>query len=142
MVVKSWENPRILNGRAAVCAGKDELSEDETEEPEPCPSHRFSHPDTVRIVLQQGKIPDAAMIHAARKRRQRARELGTGGAEYVPLPGGGEEQQTVVERPDKGRLVREDDDSDEERIDMSVNHAARDRDARREQFLAAQDTGE
>lgn len=29
-----------------------------------------------------GCIPDAAMIHAARKRRQKARELGT---DYIPL---------------------------------------------------------
>lgn len=140
MVVKNWENPRILNGRAAVCAGKEDVSDSEEEEGPPeglQGSHRFSHPDTVRIVLQQGKIPDAAMIHAARKRRQRARELGS---DWVPLQTGAEESQTPPV-PDKGRLVREDDDSDEERIDMSVNHAARDRDARREQFFAAQDNG-
>lgn len=29
-----------------------------------------------------GKIPDAATIHAARKKRQRARELG---ADYIPV---------------------------------------------------------
>lgn len=99
-------------------------------EEEEAPRHRFSHPDTVKIVLESGKIPDAAMIHAARKRRQRARELG---GEFIP----------VDEQPekDKGRLVREDQDSDEERIDMSVNPAARDRDIRREQFFAAQDQG-
>jgi hypothetical protein len=30
-----------------------------------------------------GKIPDAALIHAARKRRQQAREMG--GANFIPL---------------------------------------------------------
>lgn len=92
--------------------------------------HRFSHPDSVKIVLESGKIPDAAMIHAARKRRQRARELG----DYVPV-------EEAAPEKDKGRLVREDDESDEERIDMTVNLTARDRDKRREQFFAAQDEG-
>lgn len=38
--------------------------------------HRFSKPDNVKKVLESGAIPDAAMIHAARKKRQRAREMG------------------------------------------------------------------
>lgn len=49
-----------------------------------------------------------------------------------------------VDRPDTGkRLVREEDEegSDEERITMAVNTAARDRERRREAFMAAQDTG-
>lgn len=129
MVVKNSETPRILNGRAAVCAGRDDIS-DEDDDDGPPTSHKFSHPDTVKIVLESGQIPDAAMIHAARKRRQRARELG---GDYIPI----EEK----EEKDKGRLVREDDESDEERIDMTVNHTARDRDLRREQFFASQDHG-
>lgn len=103
---------------------------DSDEDNGPPTAHRFSHPDTVKIVLESGQIPDAAMIHAARKRRQRARELG---GDFIPV----EETQ----EKDKGRLVREDDDSDEERIDMTVNHTARDRDMRREQFFASQDQG-
>ncbi|XP_028277282.1 PAX3- and PAX7-binding protein 1 [Parambassis ranga] len=56
--------------------------------------------------LRPGEIPDAAFIHAARKRRQMARELG------------GDAPLTVTEAP-KQRLVREDqdasDDEDEEK---------------------------
>lgn len=81
--------------------------------------------------MESGAIPDAAMIHAARKKRQRAREMG---GDYVPL----EEQ----EPEDKGRLVREDeqDGSDEERIDMGANPIIRDQERRREQFYEAQDS--
>lgn len=128
MVVKNSDGPRILNGRAALCAGRDDMSSEEEEDPS-ASAHKFSHPESVKIVLESGKIPDAAMIHAARKRRQRAREQG----DFIPV-------EEVPEK-DKGRLVREDDDSDEERIDMTVNHTARDRDKRREQFFAAQDEG-
>lgn len=38
--------------------------------------HRFAKPDLVKSMLESGSIPDAAMIHAARKSRQKARELG------------------------------------------------------------------
>lgn len=128
MVVKNSETSRILNGRAALCAGRNDVSDDEDDDGPGV--HKFSHPDSVKIILESGQIPDAAMIHAVRKRRQRARELG---GDYIPVE--------EIQEKDKGRLVREDDESDEERIDMSVNHAARDRDMRREQFYASQDNG-
>lgn len=38
--------------------------------------HRFNKPDHLKEMLESGSIPDAAMIHAARKRRQKAREEG------------------------------------------------------------------
>lgn len=38
--------------------------------------HRFNKPDNFKTVLESGAIPDAAMIHAARKSRQKAREQG------------------------------------------------------------------
>lgn len=81
LVVKKTEKPTpILNGRAALCAGKDDLSsEDEEIATEPTDDkikHKFSHPDNFKMVLESGKIPDAAMIHAARKSRQKAREQG------------------------------------------------------------------
>ncbi|KAJ8942846.1 hypothetical protein NQ314_009908 [Rhamnusium bicolor] len=118
--------PPILSGRDALCAGKDDLS---SEEDEPTVL-RFSKPDNFKKVLESGAIPDAAMIHAARKRRQRARELG----DFIPM----EEE----EPEDKGRLLREDDNegSDEDRIDMDVNLTLRDQERRREQFLAAQES--
>ncbi|KAB0798165.1 hypothetical protein PPYR_09158 [Photinus pyralis] len=125
---KTPSPPLILSGRDALCAGKDDLSSDE----EDSARHRFSKPDKVKILLESGVIPDAAMIHAARKRRQRARELG---GEFVPL----EEE----EPEGSGRMHREDNQdevSDEERIDMDANPEVRDQERRREQFLAAQES--
>lgn len=121
--------PLILSGRDALCAGKDDLSSDEDDMPT---LHRFSKPENFKQVLESGAIPDAAMIHAARKKRQRAREMG----DYVPVED--EEQQ----QEDAGRLLREDDNdgSEDERLDMDVNLAARDQERRRERFLAAQES--
>lgn len=83
MVVKKSEPNIILNGRAALCAGRDDMS-DEDDDNERCDSerngsgskHRFAKPDHLKQMLESGSIPDAAMIHAARKRRQKAREQG------------------------------------------------------------------
>ncbi|XP_018323423.1 PAX3- and PAX7-binding protein 1 [Agrilus planipennis] len=124
--------PPILSGRDALCAGKDDLS---SEEEESNSAHKFSKPDNFKKVLESGAIPDAAMIHAARKRRQRARELG---GDYLPI-----EDDEVKE--DTGRLIRDDEhdaSEDEERIDMDINPLRRDQDRRREQFLAAQESEE
>lgn len=70
----------ILNGRAALCAGRDEMSseneEEETEKDRYGNSHKFSQPDDIKLKLESGAIPDAYMIHEARKRRQKAREEG------------------------------------------------------------------
>ncbi|XP_029165200.1 PAX3- and PAX7-binding protein 1 [Nylanderia fulva] len=128
--------PLILNGRAALAAGKDDYTSDE-EEDESC-SHKFrkntDKAETVKILLESGCIPDAAMIHAARKRRQKARELGT---DYIPI----EEQS---DDKGKSRLIREedhdrsDDDDSQDRLDMTVNTEARDKEKRREAFLASQ----
>lgn len=120
--------PPILSGRDALCAGKDDLSSEEEDLPS---VHRFSKPDNFKKVLESGAIPDAAMIHAARKKRQRARELG----DHIPL----EEEK---EPEDTGRLQREDENelSDDERIDMDVNLLRRDQERRREQFLASQES--
>lgn len=118
--------PLILSGRAALCAGRNDMSSDEEDS---VTNHKFAKPDNFKKVLESGAIPDAAMIHAARKRRQRAREMG---GEYVPL----EEE----ELEDKGRLLREDDNegSDEEVINMGANPVIRDQERRREQFYEAQ----
>ncbi|XP_017778141.1 PREDICTED: PAX3- and PAX7-binding protein 1 [Nicrophorus vespilloides] len=117
----------ILSGRDALCAGKDDMSSDDEDVDV---NHRFSKPDNFKRVLESGAIPDAAMIHAARKKRQRARELG----DFVPI----EDE----EPEDKGRHIREDenDGSDEERIDMGANPVKRDQERRREQFYEAQDS--
>lgn len=75
MVKKTEPEPNIvLNGRAALCAGRDDMSsEDESEST----AHRFKKPDSFRSLLESGAIPDAAMIHEARKKRQKAREQGS-----------------------------------------------------------------
>ncbi|CAL1673138.1 unnamed protein product [Lasius platythorax] len=135
LVVKI-KNPLILNGRDALVAGKDDYTSNE-EEDESC-SHKFrkntDKAETVKTLLESGCIPDAAMIHAARKRRQKARELGT---DYIPI----EEQS---DDKGKSRLIREedhdrsDDDDSQDRLDMTVNTEARDKEKRREAFLASQ----
>lgn len=106
---------------------KDRLSGDEEFKET---KHIFSHPSTVKDALERGKIPDAAMIHAARKKRQEAREFG----DFVP----------IMESGAKSRLVREDgdgdgSDEDEDRVDMDVNIQGKDRAERSEKFYEAQD---
>lgn len=98
------------------------------------------------IYLIGGSIPDAAMIHAARKHRAQAREMG-GLADYVRLedmPDFEREQAAMS----SARLVREDenDKSDEEerddgRLDFSVDLLTKDKQQRREAFMAAEREG-
>ena len=78
-MVKKSEPDIILNGRAALCAGRNDMSDEDAEESESernGSKHRFTKPDHLKQMLESGSIPDAAMIHAARKRRQKAREQG------------------------------------------------------------------
>lgn len=74
-MVKKSDSDVVLNGRAALCAGRDDMSSDEDGNDNSDQHHKFAQPD-FKFLLESGKIPDAAMIHAARKRRQKARELG------------------------------------------------------------------
>lgn len=81
LVVKKSETPEgVLNGRAALCAGREDMSDEDDQQSEDNghdkSGHRFSKPEHLKQMLESGSIPDAAMIHAARKRRQRAREQG------------------------------------------------------------------
>lgn len=76
MVKKTEVEPnQVLNGRAALCAGRDDMSSEDERDTDDQP-HRFKKPDNVKAMLERGAIPDAAMIHEARKKRQKARELG------------------------------------------------------------------
>ncbi|XP_070493177.1 PAX3- and PAX7-binding protein 1 isoform X1 [Chironomus tepperi] len=125
----------ILNGRAALCAGRDEMSseeENEENEKDRYQSHKFSQPDEIKLKLESGAIPDAAMIHAARKRRQKAREEG----EFISID---DDQEQI--RKGK-RNVREEDvegsGTDEERVDMSAITGVKEREERREQFYSVQ----
>lgn len=77
-MVKKSDPELILNGRAAVCAGRNDMSSEEEEADDTnegkSEGHQFSN--NFKLILESGAIPDAAMIHAARKSRQKARELG------------------------------------------------------------------
>lgn len=123
--------PTILSGRDALVARKDDYSsEDEVLETD----HRFT---AISMRIQSGVIPDAATIHEARKKRQKMREQG---ADFIPVS---EDHQSQADK--KNRLVREEDDdhSDEnsqDRIDMTVNTDARDRERRRQVFLDSQES--
>lgn len=131
--------PLILNGRDAVTAGKDDYTSEDEEEGEGSRTHQFkkqtSRPDSMRFFLQSGCIPDAAMIHAARKRRQKARETGH---DYIPV----EEQSNEKD----SRLGGEEDDNQsddedfQERVNMTVNTDALDKEKRRQAFLESQES--
>uniref|UniRef100_A0A182JEI6 GCF C-terminal domain-containing protein n=1 Tax=Anopheles atroparvus TaxID=41427 RepID=A0A182JEI6_ANOAO len=137
VVKKSDPANLILNGRAALCAGRNDMSSEEDEAPEDENArgqhHRFAKPqDNFKMCLENGVIPDAAMIHAARKRRQKAREQG----EFIPV-------EEPKEEKSKKRTVQEDgdgdgSDEDDDRIDMSAITGAKEREERREQFYAVQ----
>uniref|UniRef100_A0A8C9F7C4 Uncharacterized protein n=1 Tax=Pavo cristatus TaxID=9049 RepID=A0A8C9F7C4_PAVCR len=91
------------DGTANSEHGEEEMEvESEKEEEKPKPGGAFSSALSSLNVLRPGEIPDAAFIHAARKKRQMARELG----DFTP----------VDSEPGKSRLVREDenDASDDE----------------------------
>ncbi|XP_075226312.1 PAX3- and PAX7-binding protein 1 isoform X2 [Lycorma delicatula] len=141
MVGFTRNNPatRILNGKEALSTVSN-LSSEEEEEEESMPGimrHKFSHPDHMKQLLKSGCIPDAAMIHAARKRRQEAREMG---GDYISV---NNDNDNKFDGGSKSRLIREDenDNSDDEgvRLKMSLNMTAADKEKRREAFDAAQD---
>lgn len=164
LVVKKTETEPnlILNGRAALCAGRDDMSsEDESESVDDQNQHRFKKPDNFKTILESGAIPDAAMIHEARKKRQKARELGkpnnslnqkwfrlkyvqTNLTFYGHLKG---DFVAIEEKPvdnRKGRLIREeaeDDASEDERVDMSAITGSKELEERREKFYSVQGHG-
>lgn len=74
LVVKKSEPDLILNGRAALCAGRDDMSDEEADDDDL--NHRFSKPENLRKFLESGSIPDAAMINAARLARNKKRIQG------------------------------------------------------------------
>ncbi|XP_041974669.1 PAX3- and PAX7-binding protein 1 [Aricia agestis] len=93
----------ILSGREALAAdGDGDLSSSENEE-DSRGFHRY-RAENVRAALAvaPGHIPDAALIHAARKTRQQARELG----DFVPI--------TSDKSPGPGSRLRRDDDMDDD----------------------------
>uniref|UniRef100_T1P7K3 GC-rich sequence DNA-binding factor-like protein n=1 Tax=Musca domestica TaxID=7370 RepID=T1P7K3_MUSDO len=83
-------------------------------------------------MLESGSIPDAAMIHAARKRRQKAREQG----DFIAV------EEPKVDTKKGSRLAREDmegdNSDDEERMDMNAITGIKEREERREKFYAVE----
>ncbi|KAM7362584.1 PAX3- and PAX7-binding protein 1 [Cochliomyia hominivorax] len=135
LVVKKSEPDIILNGRAALCAGRNDMSDEEEEQSDTelnGSKHRFSKPDHLKQMLESGSIPDAAMIHAARKRRQKAREQG----DFIAV------EEPKVETKKGSRLAREDiegdNSDDEERVDMNAITGIKEREERREKFYAVE----
>ena len=127
----------VLNGEEAITvSNNDHSSEEEDEERGHKFQSRSAQSANMKFILQSGCIPDAAMIHAARKRRQKARELGH---DYIPV----EEQRN---EGTSSALIREDDqdqsddEDNEERINMNVNLDALDKENRRQALLDAQMT--
>uniref|UniRef100_A0AAY4AGN2 GCF C-terminal domain-containing protein n=1 Tax=Denticeps clupeoides TaxID=299321 RepID=A0AAY4AGN2_9TELE len=109
------EEPRTDGSRASSEQGEEEMEVDSNDDPEENDSKSgrgaFNALSSLST-LRPGEIPDAAFIHAARKRRQLAREQG------------GDAPLVEVEAPKK-RLMREDEqdgsdeDEDEKRIVFS-----------------------
>ncbi|KAJ2944009.1 hypothetical protein O0L34_g8333 [Tuta absoluta] len=100
----------ILTGREALAAdGAGDVSEEDgspVEEEEDNKGFHQYRAESVRAALAVGlggSIPDAALIHAARKTRQQARELG---GDYIPVK--------PSEAPAGSRLVRDDGSGDDE----------------------------
>ncbi|GAB6030568.1 GC-rich sequence DNA-binding factor [Chamberlinius hualienensis] len=90
--------------------------------------------DPFKKIFESGAIPDAAMIHAARKRRQQAREMG----DFISI-----DENEAAKSNSHSRLVRDDDndksdedDDDSGRLSFTVDTAARDREKVREAILA------
>ncbi|KAH8362244.1 hypothetical protein KR200_003504 [Drosophila serrata] len=139
LVVKKSETPEaVLNGRAALCAGRDDISDEDDQQSEDGghdkSRHRFSKPEHLKQMLESGSIPDAAMIHAARKRRQRAREQGAG--DYIPIEEPKEPPKLSTRLPCED--VEGDQSDDEERMDMNDITGRKEREERREQFYAVE----
>lgn len=133
---------RILSGREAEAVDMESGSEEENEtqmrfKPRPTAD---AVSEVLRRTLEQEKIPDANLIHEIRKKRQMARDTGGAAVPFVAV------DDSVRFKPNKSRLIREDDndqseDDDEKRIDFTIDSTKIDKERRREAFHAAQDQG-
>lgn len=112
-VAKMAEREKKKGNSEPLQAEEQVSSEDEhpaNENEEAAPSVHFTQR------LSEGFIPDAATIHAFRKKREVARRLGSSAPDYVSLEQAGQQAPEVASG--KSRLVREDEndksDSDED----------------------------
>ncbi|XP_069492435.1 PAX3- and PAX7-binding protein 1 isoform X2 [Ambystoma mexicanum] len=107
-------DPNVDDGAANSELGEEEMEVESDKEEEKPKAGAFSSAVSNLNVLRPGEIPDAAFIHAARKKRQLARQLG--------------DFPALENDPGKSRLVREDendasdddDDDEKRRIVFSV----------------------
>lgn len=107
----------LVGSRASSEQGEEEMEVDSNEEQEEEGEQRsaggaFSQTLSALSSLKPGEIPDAAFIHAARKRRQMARELGG----EAPLIENEATNKRLVHEDENGGS---DDDEDEKRINFS-----------------------
>ncbi|RUS81278.1 hypothetical protein EGW08_010952 [Elysia chlorotica] len=118
-IKKLREEFKTLNGEDAV--GSSDSDEDENK--------------GFQAKLARGEIPDAKTIHFIRKQRQMARETDN----FIPV----EESKAATTKTSTARLVRDDDndksdDGEEDRVDFSLDQAARERQEMRDKFLATE----
>ncbi|XP_021260138.1 PAX3- and PAX7-binding protein 1 isoform X3 [Numida meleagris] len=106
------------DGTANSEHGEEEMEvESEKEEEKPKPGGAFSSALSSLNVLRPGEIPDAAFIHAARKKRQMARELG----DFTPV-----DSEPGIEGSDDEALVAGEQDEElsrweQEQIRKGIN---------------------
>lgn len=118
-IKKLREEFKTLNGEDAI--GSSDSEEDEKK--------------GFQAKLARGEIPDAKTIHFIRKQRQMARETDN----FIPV----EDTKIASNKTSTARLVRDDDndksdDGEEDRVDFSLDQAARERQEMRDKFLATE----
>ncbi|CAF1071444.1 unnamed protein product [Adineta steineri] len=135
---------KVLNGQEADSADLDDIEgifegDDNDEDINELDDTQRS----VKLMLRSGVIPDSTMIHAARKRRQMAREMGVPD-DYISLNNTGENGNNTTSNR-KSRLVRDEehdasDASDTEdphivSMDRNKTRAESERQKNRDRFL-------
>lgn len=116
-------------------SSREDSEEEDSKEPLFSLSHRLS----------AGVIPDAAMVHAARKKREVMRKLGGQPQDYMPIDSSSSSRDDVAKG--KSRLIREDeydksDDSDNEEEGPARTFGQRNDSSRQMQVLEALENAE
>ncbi|XP_077150104.1 PAX3- and PAX7-binding protein 1 isoform X1 [Ranitomeya variabilis] len=109
----SKDNPE--EATAGSDLGEEEMEVESEKEDEKPKAGSFTNSLSSLNVLRPGEIPDAAFIHAARKKRQLARELGD--VPSIDVDGGGKSR---LVREDENDASDDDDDDEKRRIIFSV----------------------
>ncbi|XP_063058867.1 PAX3- and PAX7-binding protein 1 [Engraulis encrasicolus] len=133
-LVASRQEPSVEGSRASSEQGEEEMEVDSNDEPNDEEEEENNAADGTKTAgaaagaggaafqalsslntLRPGEIPDAAFIHAARKRRQMVRELG---GDQPLVESGGEAGKKRLQREDEEE--GSDEDEDEKRINFSA----------------------